>query len=161
MRALTLPALGAVLTALLLTGCGTSEEGGSGGTAGAETGGEKSMEDAVLEFAACMRDNGVDMPDPEGQGMPSLPVTQDEEMEAAMEACEDLLPVDENAPTEQEAFEHSLELAECLRDNGVDVPDPELGELLDLPQNPDDEEMEAFATCTEDSVQVGEPEDGS
>ncbi|MES0832294.1 hypothetical protein [Nocardiopsis tropica] len=155
MRALALPALGAVLTALLSTGCGLLGGGGAG-TADAEAGGEPSMEEAMLDFAACMRDNGVDVPDPEGGNMPAMPVSgpDDDEMTAALEECEELLPVDENAPTEQEAFEDSLELAECLREQGLDVPDPEPGVGMTLPEVRGDENMEAVAACTGGSIQL-------
>lgn len=152
MRALILTAVAAAAAGLLLTGCGTL--GGDDG-ADSEAGAEKTMDEAILDFAACMRDNGIDMPDPEGDGgTVSLPALgeEDDEMAEALEACEGLLPVDEDAPSDEERFETDLKLAECLRENGVDVEDPEPGMGLALPVNPDDDEhMAAVTTCTEEA----------
>lgn len=162
MRALTLTAAATAAAGLLLTGCGVL--GGDGGTdGGADT--EKSMDEAMLDFAACMRDNGIDMPDPEGDGgMVALPAAgeEDDEMGAALEACEEMLPVDENAPSEEEQFETDLKLAECLRENGIDVEDPEPGMGLALPVDPDDDEhMAAVTSCTEEAGLGLEIEDQS
>jgi len=156
MRALALPALGAVLTGLLVTGCGVLGGDGdadpqAGGGAAAEAGGEQSMEEAVLDFTACMRDNGVDLPDPEGGDMPALPVDEDGEMTAAMEECEALLPVDENAPSEEEVFEQAMRMTECMRENGLDVPDPEPGQGLAVIEPDDDEGMEITMRCAEEA----------
>ena len=155
MRALTLTAVAAA-AGLLLTGCGAL--GGDDGTdtaAGSDEGPEKTIEEAMLDFAACMRDNGVDMPDPESDGgMVALPVMgeDDEEMMAAMEECEALLPVDENAPSDEERFETDLKMAECLREHGIDVEDPEPGMGMALPIEPDDDDhMAAVSTCSEEA----------
>ncbi|RBQ19745.1 hypothetical protein DP939_13560 [Spongiactinospora rosea] len=53
--------------------------------------------DAMLKFAACMRENGIDMPDPQpGKGLqmakPAMRAGGDAAMEKAMKACEDHLP---------------------------------------------------------------------
>ncbi|RKS10536.1 hypothetical protein DFP74_6309 [Nocardiopsis sp. Huas11] len=149
MRALTLTAVAAAAAGLLLTGCGVL----GGDTAADEGQEEVSMEEAMIDFAACMRDQGFDMPDPDGEGgMISLPAMDpdDEESLAAMEECEELLPVDENAPSEEEMFEADLRMAECLREHGLDVEDPERGKGLALPIEPgDDEHMAAVSACTE------------
>jgi hypothetical protein len=115
---------------------------GGGGDGVASAGGEenpadpgKSEESAPLDadeqalvFAACMRDNGVDMPDP-GPGQEGLaeafqavagnydPATLDR----AIAVCEDLMP--EYASEEEHDDEWILEVAECLRDQGLDVSD--------------------------------------
>ncbi len=156
MRALTLTAVATAAAGLLLTGCGVlgGDDGADGGAdGGADT--ETSLEEAMLDFASCMRDHGIDMPDPGGDGgLPGLPVMEegDEEMTEALEACEGLLPVDEDAPSEEERFETDLKLAECLRENGIDVEDPERGVGLTLPVDPDDDEhMAALTTCTEEA----------
>ncbi|MFE1166233.1 hypothetical protein [Nocardiopsis sp. NPDC058789] len=149
MRSLTLTAVATAAAGLLLTGCGAL---GGDDAADPEAAPEKSMDEAMLDYAACMRDAGFDMPDPDpDSGMISLPTMEepDEEMMAAMEECESLLPVDENAPSEEEQFEIDLRIAECLRENGVDVPDPEPGMGLGIPIEPDDDEhMAAVSTCT-------------
>ncbi|MGH9243852.1 MAG: hypothetical protein ACRD29_05965 [Acidimicrobiales bacterium] len=79
-------------------------------------------------FAECIRDNGIDMPDPgpgkEGLGAAFQAVAgdyDDDAVEQAIAACEGLMP-------QYESGEHSgddwmLELAECLREQGLDVSD--------------------------------------
>ncbi|ADH70169.1 MULTISPECIES: hypothetical protein [Nocardiopsis] len=154
MRVTAGPLVGAALAGLLLTGCGALGGGESGG-GGAEGGEETSAEEARLEFAECMRDNGHEMPDPEpdseGGVAFALPEADQEGFKEALEACEEHLPVDEDAPDQQEVFEQDLKMAECLRENGIDIPDPRPGESLTLPVDPeDDEHTEALTTCSED-----------
>ncbi|MGH9247268.1 MAG: hypothetical protein ACRD29_23730 [Acidimicrobiales bacterium] len=82
----------------------------------------------ALVFAECMRDNGIDMPDP-GPGQQGLSAAfqavaggyHDEAVQQAIAACQDLMP-------QYESGDHSgddwmLELAECLREQGLDVSD--------------------------------------
>jgi hypothetical protein len=83
----------------------------------------------ALVFAGCVRDNGVDMPDP-GPGRQGLvdafqAVSGDYDqatLEQALGACQDLMP---QYPQEQEMHEGAdmLALAECLREQGLDVSD--------------------------------------
>lgn len=89
-------------------------------------------DDALLRWAACMRDHGVDVPDPEGgritiDGRGLTP----EQMEAAESACEEwqrLAGPEEGAPQltaeDKQAF---LDQAQCMRDRGWAVEDPEFG----------------------------------
>jgi hypothetical protein len=100
------------------------------------------LQDAMLEYAQCMRDHGVDMPDPEfsddggvrisagpadgGEGGPD-----DEDFEAADEACQpiidDAMPDMEIDPEQQAEMQDQLvEVAECMREKGYDMPDPEV-----------------------------------
>ncbi len=164
MRSLTLAAVATAAAGLLLTGCGAS---GGDEAADSEAAPEKSMDEAMLDYAACMREAGFDMPDPDpDSGVIALPGLEepDDEMLAAMQECEELLPVDENAPTEEEQFEADLEMAECLREHGIDVEDPERGMGLSLPVMPeDDEHMAAISTCSgseEGSTEEGGAEEG-
>jgi len=109
----------------------------------------------ALAFAECMRENGVpDFPDPEldadgnplfklerradsgsagseqapdGEG-PAKPevMEPDGAMQQAMEACADLSPRGEISPEDQAAMEDAmLEFAQCMRDHGIDMPDPD------------------------------------
>lgn len=155
MRALTLTAVATATAGLLLTGCGVL---GGDDAADSDAGTEKSMEEGMLDFAACMRDNGVDMPDPETDGGMAIVLPamgEDEDFEAAMEACEDHIPIDENAPSDEERFETDLRMAECLRSNGIDVEDPEPGMGLALPVDPDDDEHMAAVTQCSDEAGLG------
>jgi hypothetical protein len=128
------------MLALISAGCSnaSSEAGPDGG------GGNKnaSNRDKALQFAECMRDNGVtEFPDPDASGEltidgvlngsslnPNSPAWKE-----AIGACKDLQPPgftgdDEVTDEEQET---RLEFAQCIRDNGVeDFPDPAKGEPL-------------------------------
>jgi hypothetical protein len=96
-------------------------------------------EEAALAFAACMRENGIDMPDPEftsdgGMAMSigGGPGEFDEEaMEAAQAECEPIManvrPSEEDMPSDEEIQEmqdRALEAAQCMREHGYDWPDP-------------------------------------
>ena len=98
-----------------------------------------SPEDAMLAFAKCMREHGVDMPDPvinaDGGMTVSIgseggkPIDQ-KTMQAADEACKDLMPArPDGGPTQMtpEQQDAMLDFAKCMREHGVDMPDPEFG----------------------------------
>lgn len=107
------------------------------GEAAGEQGSAEDREEAMLAFAECMREHGIDMPDPEeGSGRrPGLRIVRGdrinadpEEMEAAHEACEKHLEgvVQEISPEERaEMQDKAVEFAACMRDNGIDMPDPD------------------------------------
>ena len=94
----------------------------------------------MLEFAECMRDHGVDMPDPQfdgdggGGGMIEMTADPDDEgFEEAQEACQPILEdamgeIELDPEQEAEMREQLLEFAECMRDHGIDMPDPVFGE---------------------------------
>lgn len=83
----------------------------------------------ALVFAECVRDNEVDIPDP-GPGQQGLvdafqAVADDYDratLEGALTACQDLMPQyqEQQHPTGDDFI---LDLAECLRDQGLDVSD--------------------------------------
>jgi hypothetical protein len=96
-------------------------------------------EDAMLAFAKCMREHGVDMPDPvvnaDGGmtvqvGGPDSKPMDVKAMQAADEACKHLMPTrpdggpSQMTPEQQDAM---LDFAKCMREHGVDMPDPEFG----------------------------------
>jgi hypothetical protein len=103
-------------------------------------------EQALLEFAECMREHGIDMEDPsisgEGGGFirigPPPGAGGDgsdndfEAMEEAREACSEFLEgvtqqFGEIDPTEMQ--DQALEFAQCVRDQGFDVPDPDFSDI--------------------------------
>ena len=115
--------------------------GGSGASASSSSSGDKqSFEDAMLDFARCMREHGVDMPDPTfngnggvaitGSGKAGGPGPGDATFEAAQKACQPIMDAaEQNAPKptpEEEAKmrDQALAFAQCMREHGVDVPDP-------------------------------------
>ena len=100
--------------------------------------------DAMLDYAACMRDHGMDMPDPQGDpgggfvieieatgdgdvSMGSLGDMLGEEFMAAEESCSGLLGAmtsERDPEAEAEIMEAMLAHAECMREHGIDMPDP-------------------------------------
>lgn len=141
---------------VLLAACGGSAAGTDDGVASidgstATTIAEATAdpEAAAMAFTECMRENGVEMEDPtvdaDGNVLPGrptdLPDPEDggqaqadpgqlgEDLRAAFEECGDLL--DGTAfgftPEDQtELQDQLLALAQCLRDQGLDVADPDL-----------------------------------
>ena len=101
---------------------------------------ELSFEEGVLEFSQCMREEGIDFPDPsfDVDGNPNfdeVQVDNEEEFEEAFIACEDILrnafPDEFDVDPEVEAalIDASLEFSQCMRDQGIDFPDPKPGEF--------------------------------
>lgn len=135
-----------VATALALCAIGLIACGGGGSDAsgsGAEGGEDAAFEESRLKMAECLREHGLDVPDPvagekgfaiqstkkggQGSGMnPDDPATQE-----AIETCEDEVgfePPDISPEQEEEMKEGMLAFAQCMREHGVDMPDPEFEE---------------------------------
>ncbi|SDK21862.1 hypothetical protein [Nonomuraea jiangxiensis] len=139
--------------ALLLSGCGGGGTGGSdvasvSGGGSATAAGSQPSEDPHqrnLKFAQCMRENGVEVPDPEpGKGLRmrfdgSVPR---EAVEKAQEACKQYAPSGQRSGQgDPKMAENLRKLSQCMRDNGVEgYPDPEGGMMRitrDLAEDPD------------------------
>jgi hypothetical protein len=123
-------AVAAALAAAGLPACGGSGEGAASGD------GLSSAEarDARVDFAECMREHGVDMPDPRpgaapgfGFGGGGAALRDDPEAREAFETCgRQLEGLRAQIPDEQreELREAALDFARCMRDEGIDFPDP-------------------------------------
>jgi hypothetical protein len=119
--------IGLLLVALLFaTACG-SDGADDAPSQDSET------QQLLLKYAQCMRDNGVSMPDPVEGEAGSLYEGVDQNSTAFQSAdavCGPILQgvVDEresqNDEDQAQQQEELLALAKCLRDNGIDVPDP-------------------------------------
>src|SRR5210317_852480 len=90
---------------------------------------EITFEEGVLNFAQCMREEGIDFPDP------SLNIENDNEFEAAFDNCENILrealpeQFDLDPEVEAALVDASLEFSQCMREQGIDFPDPKPGEF--------------------------------
>ena len=158
-RTVTLAAVLAVLllaVAAVASGCGSASSSDDGVAAlddtTATTSGEDEQdgdateedpEEAALEWAECMRENGVDVPDPQvdtedggaritirpGSGARRLDRIDSEKFQAAQKKCG--LPFGRSgrpvlsAEEREEMQETMLEFAQCMREHGVDMPDPD------------------------------------
>ena len=119
--------------ALGIAACGGGEPAA---TAGSDRPDEEELRRAQVKFAECMREQGVDLPDPGTDGKQTLKVGGDsgispEAFETASKACEkyrkDIRP--QLSAEEQEEFKQkALEWARCMRDHGIDMPDPQISE---------------------------------
>jgi hypothetical protein len=121
-------------------------DGSTGGDSTDDAGGEVDTEQALLDFAECMREHGVDIEDPSfsgegggfirigpppGDGAGGTPDADVEERQAAQEACSEHLEgiaqeFGEIDPTEGQ--DQALEFAQCMRDHGVDMADPDFSD---------------------------------
>lgn len=137
MNRTTLTVLGAAML-LALTGCSSGQGDGiasAGGTQSASQGAKPaSDEDKAREFAECMRDNGVDLPDPvpDGDGGFDFGVAEadidfnDPAFQKAVQACRDKLPGGGREALDDPEVQAQLRVfAQCMRDNGIDFPDPD------------------------------------
>jgi hypothetical protein len=91
---------------------------------------EPTAQEAALAFAQCMREHGVDLPDPGPDGRIRLDQSQVDQTlyQEALQACGGLLTAGEGAdvaipPAERQRL---LDLAACIRDQGFpEFRDPE------------------------------------
>lgn len=140
-----------LLAGALLGGCGSADETPS---TGGQSSSADSFEDYQLAFAECMREHGIDMPDPSGDGMKVPAVKDMDAFTAASEACQKKLgqpPVAEGGPTksDEEQLAEMVAIAECFREHGVEVPDPKPGEVVSIPM---DAPSDVLETCAPDGI---------
>lgn len=119
---------------LFLAACGTGQTAGvatAGGVSASAAAPSPSASGDGVKFAQCMREHGIDVPDPEpggnavrvrvGQGVD--PATVDK----ANEECAQYRPIGAGPKMGDAAFADAVQkYAKCMRDNGVDLPDPEV-----------------------------------
>jgi hypothetical protein len=97
------------------------------------------MQQAALDFAKCMREHGIDFPDPQFNGDGGMVFSaggeagsapDKDKMDAAQKACQPIMdkaqanmpPPDPKELEEQK--EQILAFAKCMREHGIDFPDP-------------------------------------
>ncbi len=121
-------------------------------------------EGAYQEYTECMREHGIDMPDPssgDGGGVISIGGEDGLDFEAMEEAGAECDPILEAAfgefemSPEQEAemMDQQLAFAKCMRDSGIDWPDPSSdgSMMIELGDDIDPEAVNAaMQTCAPD-----------
>jgi hypothetical protein len=149
MRAMATRIAAALLAASTLASLGAcAEDDSSAGDRRAE------MHEAGLEFARCMRENGVDMPDPRpggGLALRARPVDDHAAIERAHEKCrkhlEKVRPPELSEEDRAEFRDRALKFARCMREQGIDMPDPQFeggGRVrMTMRENPDDPAFKA------------------
>jgi hypothetical protein len=133
----TILATTVLAAAVLITGCGAdkpdaqvaSGSGGSQSIAPSSAPASLSQDEMAVKFTQCLRENGLNVPDPEPGKGPMLKfdknsgITQ-EQVQKAMEACREYDPQAQGSANPQQA-ENGRKYAECMRKNGVEkFPDP-------------------------------------
>ena len=92
------------------------------------------VQDAFVRYSRCMREHGIDMPDPGADGQTRIEIDDPDAWEEAEEECrpiiEEVVGTFEPPSEEEQARmrEQALEFAKCMREHGIDMPDPQFGE---------------------------------
>ncbi|WUI02204.1 hypothetical protein OHR68_10465 [Spirillospora sp. NBC_00431] len=91
-----------------------------------------------MKFAQCMRENGVDVPDPGSGDAKSLRLGKGgdrKKLEAAMEKCRSWLEAGGKLPNmkDPKVRDQFVKFAQCMREHGVNVPDPGPDGTLKIP----------------------------
>jgi hypothetical protein len=110
--------------------------GGKDPTPASGAGQEAKARKALLDFARCMREHGVDMPDPQFSGgkvtMTQKGKINPDTARAAEKACakyRDSVKAPEISEAQKEEFKkQALANARCMREHGLDFPDPTFDE---------------------------------
>ncbi|WP_205696505.1 hypothetical protein [Conexibacter sp. SYSU D00693] len=130
-RALSLVLLAGALGAVGAAGCGDDADGGSAATT------TTSAEDRQLAFTRCLREHGIDVRDPSSSGGGPTRIRMragkggqtPRSLDRAMTTCREKTGggPPELTPEQREEFQdQALAFARCMRQHGVDVPDPQV-----------------------------------
>ncbi|MFB6697191.1 hypothetical protein [Streptomyces rubiginosohelvolus] len=128
-RGRSLAAACALAAALALTATACSGDGGKTKDGGSASDSKKTKEDQALEHRKCLREQGLDIPEPK-PGENGMGVTIDggsmgkEKMEKAFKACEDKAVGGGPKELTQAEKDKMVAYARCMRQNGFDMPDP-------------------------------------
>lgn len=151
----------ALSAVLALIGCSAEKTGDGVASAGAGSGSSAPATAAEVSnelFAKCMRDNGVDVPDPDADGgfgdTASKVDRNSPAFTKAMEACKKHLPGGGDlSKLDPKTVDQLRAFTQCMREHGVNVPDPDpnapalgLGAVADLDRN-SPAVQKAFEAC--------------
>jgi hypothetical protein len=94
------------------------------------------VEDAMLKFAQCMRQHGVNIPDPV-KGKPSrigIDGGPGSTGDKAVKACQKYMQGGGNASraADPKIFDQLVKFAQCMREHGIDMPDPKPGQGIQM-----------------------------
>ncbi|TCO56929.1 hypothetical protein EV192_106404 [Actinocrispum wychmicini] len=118
---------------MLVTACGSDKPAdgvaSAGGASVASTSASASQSGDGRQYAQCMRDHGVDIPDPDPNGQMGDLAKIDRDSQAfktAAEACQKFLPYGGDlSKIDSKMLDQLRGFTQCLRDHGMDVPDPD------------------------------------
>ena len=128
-------ATGVICALGMVAGCGGKDSADAAASTGNAA---QSAEDYNIKFAQCLRDAGFNVSDPsDDKDVRNEDAGGDAAaFNTAVEECEKKLGTPPGAstqgPDDPEILKSSIALAECLRNDGYDVKDPEPGKGLSL-----------------------------
>ncbi|WKK24097.1 hypothetical protein QZH56_36510 [Streptomyces olivoreticuli] len=113
--------------ALFAVGCtgGGADSGKDSSAQGSDASGKGKAEDDAYKYRQCLRENGAKVEEPkDGQAMGIQG-----DVKKALAACKDLAPgagTEVSEAEQQKALDRGIKMAQCMRENGVDMPDPQM-----------------------------------
>lgn len=130
--------------------------------------------DPILAFHQCLRDGGLDVPDPEPGGAIGLPVDPDDQAAlAVVRGCADIHlaggggRVTVGGTGDNFATPAALlAFVDCMRDHGIDMPDPDPEGRIGIPDDVDpqgDAFQSAVRSCAvhlDGGIRIGSGEGG-
>jgi hypothetical protein len=126
MRPMLLAAV-ALALAVPAIGCGESSD-----SAASQSQEDNAQDTARAKLEQCLRENGVDVPSGEGQGIGQLSDAEREKFQEAIDGpCADLRQdvIGDISPEQQQEFQDALtRFRDCMRDHGIEVPSGAPGE---------------------------------
>src|SRR5512133_2933602 len=136
-------------------------------TATTTAGGGSDRRQAALDFARCMRQHGINMPDPKfnGNGItqefkarPGQRGPDDPKFKAAQQACQKYLP-NGGQPTKPNPQEQQqmLAFARCMRQHGINIPDPKPDGGIEIKGGPGVNPDSPTFTAAQQACQQYEP----
>jgi hypothetical protein len=132
----TLVATALATASLAVAGCGADKE--TPASSASNKGMSANDKKALLQYSQCMRDHGVNMPDPTFSGGGAKVTMREDKgadpqkMQDAQKACQkyqdQVKPPSMSEAQQKEMKQAALKNAQCMRDHGIDFPDPQFGE---------------------------------
>lgn len=135
-------ALATVLAAVAACGGGGSGDevasaSGNGAAVSPSASSTADREEQLRIAAQCLRDHGIDLPDPDpnatggaGGALRALQNVDRTKLQVALEACRDKLPNGGELPQlNQDQIAQLTKFTGCMREHGVDVPDPDPNQI--------------------------------
>jgi hypothetical protein len=138
---------------------------------------QQQTEDAFRKFAQCMREHGINMADPKGGKGGTVVFGKDGapgdtgKVDAAHKACQHFIdsvvqgkPRDLDPAEEAKARDGALRFARCMREHGINMPDPEFqaGGRITQKQfgNPNDPKFDQAQTACAKEMPKGKGKGG-
>ncbi|MER6172995.1 hypothetical protein [Streptosporangium sp. NPDC001681] len=148
---------------LLLAGCGAAPTTSGVASAGdgtakptASASASADRRQAMLKFAQCMRENGVDMADPDPNGSINYQTKKDEQAKTdkAAKVCQPLLDAalgDKSTAGDSKRRDEMVKYVQCMREQGIDMedPDPNGGVKFQFPAGAEAKVKAAEEACKE------------